>query len=79
MCRVRKTNNGVKVLKQHTNNFTESRVELTRMTVKDGTIVYAVLAKHKKPVFAGHIWKRHNIRKFHTLGEAWKLYKQAVA
>ena len=84
MCKTRK-NNEVKVLKQHDNRFTGTRVQLTRMTAKSGTVVYAVMAKHKGRAYlvdgriAGHVWNRHNIKRFETLGEAWNLYKKAVA
>ena len=85
MCKTRRNNNGVKVLKQHDNWFTGTRVQLTRMTAKSGTIVYAVMAKHKGRAYivdghiAGHEWNRFRIKKYETIGMAWEQYKKAVA
>ena len=70
MCKVRRNN--VKVMKEHRNEYTGVGVELTRMTAKSGTIVYAVLVRR----LGG---KKYRIWKYVQLGKAFDRYKEAIA
>lgn len=72
--KTRKTKGGlVTVMKNYKNDLTGVKVELTRMTAKSGTIIYAVQIKR---LFSG---KRYRIWKFDRLGQAYRIYKMAVA
>lgn len=77
----RNTNGGlVRLIKMKHNGVAGLGVELTRMTAKDGTIVYAVIVRHNGRR-RGNRWTRgyKQVYKYTTLGKAYETFKMATA
>lgn len=73
MCMTRIGNRNVKVLKKHENAITDVRVELTRKMTIAGKIIYAVVVT--KMGSGDHYF----LQTYAGLGQAYEMYKQAVA
>lgn len=76
-----KTRGGrVTIITERFNNVAGINVQLTSMTAKSGTIVYAVIVRHlgkRRGLRWGRGYKQ--IYKYTTMGNAYAQYKKAIA
>ena len=70
---MKRGNRGVKVLKKHENSITGIRVELTQKMTIRGKVIHAVVVTNMRT-------DRHIlIKAFDKIGDAFSLYKKALA
>ena len=69
MCKVK---NGLRIVKSDRNDNINAKVSITRKTVLDGSIKYAVILTGRNRVHT-------RLKSFDSISGAWGLYKQMMA